>query len=75
MPLQNSWKAHFILLIMVNKLGNRNIPGFTSTMDFESSLNQKMMTLNQTNSFLLVADNKREIVLLHNPTNFGGTLL
>jgi hypothetical protein len=75
MTLQNSWKAHFLLLTMVNKSGNHNIPGFTGLMDFESSLKKKLTSLNQMNSFLLTANNKREIVLLHNPTNFNRTLL
>ena len=34
-----------------------------------------MTALNEPNGFLLAANNKKEIVLLHNPKNFGGTLL
>jgi hypothetical protein len=34
-----------------------------------------MTTLNQSHVFLLAANLRKEIIFLHNPTNFGGTLL
>ena len=59
----------------VNKSGNRNIPGFTGTMDFETNSNEKMTQLNQPFNVILVATSTRAITVLHNPHNFGGTLL
>ena len=44
-------------------------------MNFEASADEKMTALNESNGFLLAANYKKEIVLLHNPKNFGGTLL
>jgi hypothetical protein len=34
-----------------------------------------MTTLNQSHGFLLTENLRKEIIFLHNPTNFGGTLL
>ena len=75
MNLHASWKSYFLSLTASNESGDRNIPGFTGTMNFESSVNVKMTTLNEPNGVLLTANNRQEIVLLHNPNNFGGTLL
>ena len=60
---------------MVNQSGNRNIAGFTSAMDFKANANKKMMQLNQPFNVVLVANNTRRIIILHNPHNFGETLL
>jgi hypothetical protein len=43
-------------------------------MDFKANPKLKMAQLNQAYSFLLMA-NSREVTILHNPYNFGGTLL
>ena len=59
----------------MNKSGNQNIVGFTGAMDFKANLDIKMMQLNQPYLFLLVANSMREITILHNPHNFGGSLL
>ena len=76
MLLQNTWKAHFRSLTTVNESGDRNIAGFNGAMDFEASQDKKKMTtLNQSHGFLLAANLRKEIIFLHNPTNFGGTLL
>jgi hypothetical protein len=75
MQLQNTWKAHFRSLTTVNESGDRNIAGFNGAMDFEASQDKKMTTLNQSHGFLLAANLRKEILPLHNPTNFGGTLL
>ncbi len=74
MTFQASWKALFNLLTTVNKSSNRNIAGFTGAMDFEAKLDIKMMQLNKPYSFLLVANSMKEITILHNLHNFGGTL-
>ena len=75
MIFHNSWKDHFLLLTAASESGNQNIPGFTGAMNFESSAKEKMTTLNKPNSFLLTANHKKEIALLHKPKNFSGTLL
>ena len=75
MILHNSWKDHFLSLTTVNKLGDPNIPSFTGAMNFESTAEERMTALNKPNGFLLTANHKKEIILLHNPKNFGSTLL
>jgi hypothetical protein len=75
MTLHASWNALFNLLTKVNKSGSQNITGFTSAMDFEANPDVKMAPLNQAYNFLLMANSMREITILHNPYNFGGTLL
>jgi hypothetical protein len=75
MILQTSWTALFNWLTLMNKSGNRNIAGFTGPMDFEANLNIKMMRLNQPLCFLLMANNSKEVTIIHHPNNFGGTTL
>jgi hypothetical protein len=72
---QASWKALFNSLTMVNESGNWNIAGFTDAMYFEANFDKFLMQLNQAYSFLLVANSTREITILQNPNNFGGTSL
>jgi hypothetical protein len=74
MTFHASWKALFNLLTTVNKSSNWNIAGFTGVVDFEANLDIKMMRLNQPYGFLLMANSTREITILHNLHNFGGTL-
>jgi hypothetical protein len=44
-------------------------------MDFKANPELKMARLNQAYNFLLMANITREVTSLHNPYNFGGTLL
>jgi hypothetical protein len=44
-------------------------------MDFEASLEVKMTRLDQPYGFLLAANEKKEVPILHHPHNFGGALL
>jgi hypothetical protein len=75
MTLHASWDALFNLLTTVNKSSNQNIAGLTGTMDFEANPNVKMAQLNQVYNFLLMANSTKEVTILHNSYNFGGTLL
>jgi hypothetical protein len=75
MPLHAYWTALFNSLTTVNESGNRKIAGFTSAMDFEANSNKKMRQLNQPFNVILVSSSTKEITILHNPHNFGGTLL
>jgi hypothetical protein len=70
-----SWKALFYSITTVNESGDRNVTGFTSAIDFEASLEVKMTRLDQPYGFLLAANEKKEVSILHHPHNFGGTLL
>jgi hypothetical protein len=70
-----SWKALFYLITTVNESGDQNVTGFTGAMDFEASLEVKMMVLDQPYGFLLTANKKKRASILHHPHNFGGTLL
>jgi hypothetical protein len=54
---------------MVNKSGNHGV------MNFEANSNKKMTQLNQPFNVILIVSSKRGITVLHNPHNFGGTLL
>jgi hypothetical protein len=75
MTFHASWKALFDSITTVNKYGDRNVAGFTGAMDFEASLDVRMTRLDQPYSLLLVANDKKEVSILHHPHNFGGTLL
>jgi hypothetical protein len=44
-------------------------------MDFNANPELKIARLNQAYNFLLMANGTREVTILHNPYNFGGTLL
>jgi hypothetical protein len=70
-----SWKAFFYSITTVNESGDRNVTGFTGAMDFEASLEVKMTMLDQPYGFLLTANKKKGVSILHHPHNFGGTLL
>ena len=75
MILHASWKALFTALNAVNEFGNRNIAGFTDAMDTGSNLEVKMTRLFQLLGLLLIANNSKEVSIIHHPHNFGGTLL
>ena len=75
MPLHASWTALFNSLTTVNESGNRNIAGFTGAIDFEANSNEKLTQLNQPFNIILLENSTRGIAVLHNPHNFGGTLL
>jgi hypothetical protein len=65
MQLHASWKALFALITTVNEAGDRNVAGFTGAMT----------KLVQPFVLLLAANDKKEIAILHQPHNFGSTLL
>ncbi len=70
-----SWKVLFYSIATVNESGDRNVTGFNGAMDFEASLKVKMRMLDQPYDFLLAANKKKGVSILHHPHNFGGTLL
>jgi hypothetical protein len=70
-----SWKVLFYSIATVNESGDQNVTGFTGAMYFEASLEVKMRMLDQPYGFLLAANEKKGVSILHHPHNFGGTLL
>jgi len=76
MPLSPSWKTHFLQgLAAANAIGDRNAGKFTEAMTHDAAVDTKMKYLNEDNNLILVADNKKQVVLLHNIKNLGGTTL
>ena len=76
MPLSPSWKTHFLQgLAPLNAIGDRNARKFTKAMTHDAAVDTKMKYLNEDNNLILVADNKKHVVLLHNLKNLGGTTI
>jgi hypothetical protein len=75
MILHASWNALFNSLTAVNESGNRNIAGFTGAMNADTDIDVQMMRLTQPLGPILLANNSKEVSIIHHPHNFGGTLL
>ena len=75
MILHTFWKALFTALNAVNKSGNQNIAGFTGAMDAKANLEVQMTWRTQPLGLLLIANNSKEVSIIHHPHNFDGTLL
>ncbi len=76
MPLSPCWKTHFLQgLAPLNAIGNRNARKFTKATTQDATVDTKMKYLNKDNNLILVADNKKQVVLLHNLKNLGGTTI
>ena len=76
MPLSPSWKTHFLQgLAAVNAIGDRNTKKFTKAMTHDTAVDTKMKYLNEDHNLILVADNKKQVVLLHIIKNLGGTTI
>ena len=76
MPLSPSWKTHFLHgLTAANAIGDRNAAKFTEAMTHDAAIDTKMKYLNEDNNLILVADNKKQVVILHNIKNLGGTTI
>ena len=75
MILQASWNSLFNSLNEVNESGKRNIAGFTDAMDAEANINIQMTRLTQPLGLLLIANNSKEVSIIHHSHNFGRTLL
>ncbi len=73
MPLSPSWKTHFLQgLAAAKAIGDRNAGKFTKAMTHDAAMDTKMKYLNEDNKLILITDNKRQVVLLHNIKNLGG---
>ena len=76
MLLSPSWKMRFLQgLAPANAIGHRNTKKFTKAMTHEAAVDTKMNYLNEDHNLILVADNKKQVVLLHNLKNLGGTTI
>ncbi len=76
MPLSPSWKAYFLQgLAPVNTIGDCNTKKFTKALTHDAAVDTKMKYLNKDHNLILVTDNKKQVVLLHNIKNLGGATI
>jgi hypothetical protein len=76
MPLSPSWKTHFLQgLAPLNAIGDRNVSKYTEAMTYNAAVDTKMKYLNEDHNLILVSDHKKQVIILHNLKNYGGTIL
>jgi hypothetical protein len=76
MPLSHSWKMHFLQgLVPLNAISNRNVKKYLEAMPHDATVDTKMKYLSKDHNFILIADNKKQVTILHNLKNYGGTML
>ena len=76
MPLFPSWKMHFQQgLASASAIGDCNTNKFTKAMTHDTAVDTKMKYLNKDHNLILVADNKKQVILLHDIKNLGGTTI
>ena len=74
MPLSPSWKTHFLQgLATANAIGDCNTKKFTKAMIHDAAVDTKMKYLNKDHSLILVADNKKQVIILYNLKNLRPT--
>ena len=59
----------------LNAIGNNNVANFTYAMAHDAAVDTKMKYLSKEHSLTLVADNKKQVVILHSLKKYGGTIL
>ncbi len=63
---------HFLQgLAPANAIGDCNTKKFTEAMTHDAAVDTKMKYLNEDHNLILVADNKKQVVLLHNIKTWG----
>ncbi len=76
MPLSPSWKMHFLQgLAPLNAIGNRNVKKYSEAMSHDTAMHTKMKYLSEDHNFILIANNKKQVTILHNLKNYGGRIL
>jgi hypothetical protein len=76
MLLSPSWKTNFLQgLAPLNTIGDRNVSKYTKAMTNDAAVDTKMKYLNKDHNLILVADHKKQVIILHNLKNYGGTIL
>ncbi len=67
MPLSPSWKTHFLQgLAPLNAIDDRNVSKYTKAMTYNAAMDTKMKYLNEDHNLILVADHKKQVIILHN---------
>ncbi len=76
MLLSPSWKTRFLQgLAPLNAIGDQNVTKFLEAMTHNAAVDTKMKYLSKDHNLILIADNKKQVVILHNLKNYGGTTL
>jgi hypothetical protein len=76
MPLTPSWKMHVLQgLVPLNKIGDQNVTKFSEAMTHNAAVETKMKYLSEDHNLILIADNKKQVIILHNLKNYGGATL
>jgi hypothetical protein len=76
MLLSPSWKTHFLQgLVPLNAIGDCNMSKYTKAMTYNAAVYMKMKYLNEDHNLILVADHKKQVIILHKLKNYGGTIL
>jgi hypothetical protein len=76
MPLSPSWKTHFLQgLAPLNAIGDRNVNKYSEAMTHDAAMDTKMKYLSEDHNFILIANKKKQVTILHNLKNYGGTML
>ncbi len=76
MPLSPSWKMHFLQgLALLNAIDGCNVKKYSEAMTHDAAVDTKMKYLREDHNFILIANNKKQVTILHNLKNYGGTML
>jgi hypothetical protein len=76
MLLSPSWKTHFLQgLAPLNVIGDHNVKKYSEAMTHNDAMDTKMKYLSKDHNFILIAENKKQVTILHNLKNYGGTIL
>jgi hypothetical protein len=57
--------------VPLNAIGDRNARKFSNAMIHHTAVGTKMKYLNKGQNLILVADNKKQVILLHSLKNLG----
>ena len=76
MLLSPSWKMHFLqCLTSLNAIGNRNVSKYTKAMTHNATMDSNMKYINEDHNLIIIADHKKQVIILHNLKIYGGTVL
>jgi hypothetical protein len=67
---------HFLqALAPLNAIGNQNMTKFLEAMTHDAAVDTKMKYLSKDHNLILITDNKKQVVILHNLKNYRGMTL
>jgi hypothetical protein len=76
MLLSPSWKMRFLQgLAPLNAIGDRSVKKYLEAMTHDTAVDTKMKYLSTDHNFILIADNKKQVTILHNLKNYGRMML